>query len=108
MPMEHSRGSAIKPGQTITVSLPPSVFREVERVRKREGVSRSQLVEQALHRYLSGQYPVFRPTKADLAALRRARAEIKAGRFVTLDQLRHDLDAADRKPGRKRAKKNSR
>ena len=67
--------------QTITVSLPRAVVRKVESVRKLENRSRSKLIGEALERYFSIR--VVRASKADLAAMRRARAEIKAGKFVT-------------------------
>lgn len=78
--------------QTITVSLPRAVVQEVERVRKLENRSRSKLIGEALRRYFSDRFSVVRATKADLAAMWRARAEIKAGKYATFDQLLHGLD----------------
>ena len=94
--------------QTITVSLPRTVVKEVERVRRLENCSRSNVIGEALRRYLLHRFPAVRATKADLAAMRRARAEIKAGKFVTLDQLLHGLDTPDRKASGKRTPKNTR
>jgi hypothetical protein len=42
-----------------------------------------------------------------LLAIRRGRAEIKRGNFVTLEQLKDELAAANRKPRSKSARKNS-
>ena len=92
--------------QTITVSLPRAVVQTVERVRKLENRSRAKLIGEALERFFSIR--AVRASKADLAAMRRARAEIKAGEFVTLDEALHGMDTADRKTSRKRTSKNSR
>ena len=77
--------------QTMTISLPPAMVRDVDRVRKAESRTRSELVREALRRYFSGGFPVVTPTPTDLTAIRRARAEIKAGQFVTLEQLLNDM-----------------
>jgi predicted transcriptional regulator len=90
--------------QTITVSLPRDVLRKIERVQKRENRSPSNLIGEALDRFFSLR--AVRASNADLAAMRRARAEIKAGKFVTLEQAPHGLDASDRKTRRKRTRKN--
>lgn len=73
--------------QTMTISLPPAMVRDVDRVRKAESRTRSELVREALRHYFSGGFPVVTPTTTELTAIRRARAEIKAGKFVTLEQL---------------------
>jgi len=44
----------------------------------------------------------YAPTKAELAGIRKGRAEIKRGQFVTLERLLHDLDT---KPGKARSKR---
>ena len=46
-------------------------------------------------------------TKAEAAAIRKGRAAIKRGEFVTLDELLHDLDHPRRQARRKRTKKGS-
>lgn len=92
----------------MTISLPPAMVREVDKVRKAESRTRSELVREALRHYFSGGFPVATPTKAELAAIRRARAEIKAGKFLTLEQLLDGLDAARRGAGGKSLPKNPR
>ena len=77
--------------QTMTISLPPAMVRDVDRVRKAESRTRSELVREALRHYFSGGFPVVTPTTTELTAIRRARAEIKAGKFVTLEQLRNGM-----------------
>lgn len=63
---------------TLTISLPPAMVKQMERVQKEE------------HR------------------TRKGRAAIKRGEFVTLQQLLHDLDNPHRKAGPKRARESSR
>ena len=92
--------------EQVTVSLPRSMVQKVETIRKRENRSRSEVVGEALERFFSIR--AVRANKADLAAMTRARAEIKAGEFVTLDEILHDLDTPHRKTRRKRTPKNSR
>jgi predicted transcriptional regulator len=36
--------------------------------------------------------PTYKPTKAELAAIRKGEVEIARGEFVTLTELLHDLD----------------
>jgi predicted transcriptional regulator len=45
----------------------------------------------------------YKPTKAELAAIRKGEAEIARGEFVTLDELFHDLELRRRKSGAKAA-----
>ena len=94
--------------KAMTISLPPGMVQQMERVRKREHRTRSELVREALRSYLEDRFPVVVPTKAELAAIRRGRAEFKAGNYVTLDQLIHDLESADRKARRKSTRKTAR
>jgi predicted transcriptional regulator len=84
--------------ETMTISLPPGMARQLEKVRKQEHRTRSELMREALRRYFDSRFPEVTPTQAELAAIRRGRAEIKAGRFVTLEQLRNELALADREP----------
>ena len=43
--------------------------------------------------------PTYKPTKAELAAIRKGEAEIARGEFVTLRELLHDMDRRRRKGG---------
>ena len=86
----------------MTISLPPAMARQLEKVRKQEHRTRSELMREALRRYFDSRFPEVTPTRAEMAAIRRGRAEIKAGRFVTLEQLRNELALANRGPRAKR------
>jgi predicted transcriptional regulator len=94
--------------ETVTISLPPAMVKQMERVRKREHRTRSELIREALRHYIDSRYPEVTPTEAELAAIRRGRAEIKAGRYITLEQLSHEVAPPHRKQGSKRARKTSR
>ena len=89
--------------QTMTISLPPAMIRVVERVRKEESRTRSELIREALRQYFVDRYPVVDATPTELAAIRRGRSQVQRGQYVTLKRLLDDLDAANRKTRRKRA-----
>lgn len=52
--------------------------------------------------------PRYKPTKAELAAIRKGEAEIARGQFVTLADLIDELDRRRRRVGEKKARKVSR
>lgn len=92
---------------TMTISLPPAMAEQMAKVQKQEHRTRSELIREAWRQYFESRFPVVRATKAELAAIRRGRAEIKRGNFVTLQQLLHDLDTPNRKPSKKNNRKSS-
>jgi len=80
--------------QTMTVSLPPAMIREVERVRRAEHRTRSELVREALRLYFSpelaariARLPVYTPTKRELRDIEKGRAEIRRGEYLTPDEF---------------------
>lgn len=85
----------------MTISLPPAMVKELERVRKAEHRTRSELVREALRTYFYGRFPVVEASPAELAAIRRGRSQIRRGQSVDLDQLLHDLARRSRKAGAK-------
>lgn len=94
--------------KAMTISLPPAMVRQMERVRKREHRTRSELVREALRAYLEDRFPVVVPTKAELAAIRRGRAAIRRGDYVSLDELLHDPESRSRRSSAKRSAKTPR
>lgn len=90
---------------TLTISLPPAMSEQLEIVRKRENRTRSELLREALRQYIESRYPAYMPNKTELAAIRRGRAQIKRGNFVSLNQLTDELKPADRKPRKKNSRK---
>jgi len=79
---------------TLTISVPPEMLDELERVRREEHRTRSELMREALRVYFSSRIPERAPTAAELRAIRRGRAAFARGDYVALDQLRHELGTA--------------
>lgn len=92
----------------MTISLPPQMVKEVEKIRRVESRTSSELVREALRLYFQERIPEVIATKSELAAIRRGRAQIKRGEYVTLDQLIHDLERKRRERRPKVARKNPR
>lgn len=89
---------------TFTVSLPPAMAEQVERARKAENRTRSELVREALRVYLSARLiPTEMPTAAEARAYQRGMAAYKRGNYVTLEGY---LDGVDRR-SRRASKKSS-
>ena len=82
--------------------------KQMERVQKEENRTRSELLREAWRQYFESRYGTYTPTKTDLAAIRKGRAAIKRGEFVTLEQLLHDLDTPHSKTSAKNPRKGSR
>lgn len=92
----------MRTSQTMTISLPPAMIKRVEQVRKAEDRTRSELVREALRRYFEESSAVVAATETELAAIRRGRAQIRRGQFVTLNQLLDELARPTRRPRKKR------
>jgi len=74
---------------TFTISLPPAIARALEKLRKSEHRTRSELIREALRFYL---LPSAGPSRRELRGIERGRAEIRRGRYLTLAQLHAELD----------------
>ena len=81
--------------------------KQMERVQKEENRTRSELLREAWRQYVASRSRLYTPTKAELAAIRKGRAEIRRGESVTLQQLLNDLDTHPRKASGKRVRKSS-
>jgi len=79
------------------------MLEELERVRKQEHRTRSELMREALRRYFSSRVREEAPTRAELRAIRRGRVAIARGDFVTLDELRDEMGTAPRQSRKKSA-----
>jgi Arc/MetJ-type ribon-helix-helix transcriptional regulator len=91
---------------TMTISLPKEMIREVERIRKTEHRTRSELIREALRVYM-GQagaqprsVPVYSPTPLELRAIAKGRAQMKRGDSYTIDELFDAGLARPRRPAR--------
>ena len=93
---------------TLTISLPAAMAEQMKKIQKKENRTRSDLVREAWRQYFENHYGGYTPTKSELSAIRRGRAEIRQGHYVPLQELLHDLDHSHRKTGRKAARKSCR
>lgn len=83
---------------TMTVSLPPEMIAEVERVRKAEHRTRSELIREALRTYFAARsLPLYTPTVRELREIEKGRAESARGERLTLHELFQDLGRPRRK-----------
>ena len=75
---------------TMTISLPREMIQEVERVRKTEHRTRSELVREALRAYFHARrtFPTYAPTAAELRAIEKGRALMRRGQYYTRDEFR--------------------
>lgn len=93
---------------TLTISIPPAMTAQIDRVRRKENRTRSELIREALRSYFAQRYPTVKPTKAEQGRIARGRAEIRGDQFVTFDQLLDALDSPRRPARRKVAKARTR
>jgi Arc/MetJ-type ribon-helix-helix transcriptional regulator len=79
----------------ISISLPEEMLPEIDTAARREHRSRSELIREALRRYLAGDrariLPVDEPQPDEIEAIERGRAEFSRGEFVRLDDLQREL-----------------
>ena len=73
-----------------------------------ENRTRSELLRQAWRQYFESHYGSYRPSEAELLAIRAGRSEISRGEYSALQEILNDLDNPRRKAGRKTARKSSR
>ena len=76
--------------QTMTVSLPSAIIRQLEVVRKAERRTRSEIVGEALQSYLAMRR-TYTPTVSELRAIERGRLALRRGEYVTVDELRSSM-----------------
>jgi len=91
----------------MTISLPPAMVKQMEKVQKQEHRTRSELLREAWRQYFESRYAVYAPTKTELAAIRKGRAAFRRGEFVPLSQLHHELDATRNQARKKSSRKAS-
>lgn len=81
--------------KTLTISLPPLMVDELDRVRHREHRTRSELVREALRHYVGAAShrlpPAEEATTSEIAAIRQGREEYARGETVRLEDLQNDL-----------------
>ena len=74
-------------------------------MRKEENRTRSELVREALRRYIESRYPTGKATPAELAAIHRGREAFKRGEYVTLTDLVNELEPAGHQTRPKKSRK---
>ena len=79
--------------------------KQMEKVQKEEHRTRSELLREAWRHYFESRYPVYTPTRSEAAAVRKGRAAFQKGGFISLEQLRNELDCIRHQPGKKRSGK---
>lgn len=92
---------------TMTISVPPSMTKQMEKFQKQEHRTRSELLREIWRLYFASRYPVYNPSRLE-RAINRGRAEFKRGEYVTLSELHDELAAARLQKRTKRAKKSAR
>lgn len=92
----------------LTISVPAAMAEQMNQAQKTENRTRSELLHEAWREYFESHYGSYAPAKAELAAIRRGRAEIARGEYRTLEEILGDLDSSRRKRSRKTTRKGSR
>ena len=87
---------ATRTKKTVTTSLPQEDLAALDRVRKQENRSRSELMREALRHYVAlreriQRIPEVDPEPDETEAIERGRKAIERGEYVTLDDLLHEM-----------------
>ena len=87
--------------KTVTISLPPQLVAELDRVREHEHRTRSEIVRDALRRYITvaergRMIPVEDALPEEIEAMRRADEDYASGECVRLEDLQHELGVRPR------------
>ena len=99
---KYDKVTTMRETTTITISLPPTMAKQVEQAMKAEQRTRSELVREALRVYLSARLLADEmPTAAETRAYRQGMAAYKRGNYVTLGE---HLDGMARRSRRARKK----
>jgi CopG family transcriptional regulator/antitoxin EndoAI len=104
---------------TFSVSLPPAMASELERVRRKEHRTRSEFVREALRHYIRiadarsvrERIEALReeePAAEEVAAIEQGIREFRKGSFIDLSQLHHELGRRRQQPRAKKSQAHSR
>jgi metal-responsive CopG/Arc/MetJ family transcriptional regulator len=82
--------------KTVRISLPPQLVTELDRVREREHRTRSEILSEALRRYITvaerdRMIPIEEALPEEIEAMHRADEEYARGGCVRLEDLQHEL-----------------
>jgi metal-responsive CopG/Arc/MetJ family transcriptional regulator len=85
----------IRTRTTVATSLPPEELAALDRVRKRDNLSRAQALREAIRRYVSQgsdrTIPVEDALPDEIEAIEEGQAQIARGEYVLLDDLKHEM-----------------
>jgi len=85
----------MRTAQILTVSVPPEMLKQVDKVRKAESRTRSELVREALRTYFSSRnrpVPMDLRTLAGIRPTRKGHADLTPAISVTHQQLQEELN----------------
>jgi len=81
--------------KTVTTSLPPEELVALDRVRKRDNLTRAEALRKAIRRYVSQdserKIPVEDALPDEIEAIEEGQAQIARGEYVLLDDLKHEM-----------------
>src|SRR5580704_11456998 len=97
----------MRPTETMTISLPPAMAKQMALVQKEEHRTRSELLREAWRQSFEGRCALYKPAEAELASIRRGRADYKRGDVIPLSQLHDELESARQQKRPKRTRKTS-
>ena len=92
---------SIRNTKTVTISLPSQLVTELDRVREREHRTRSEILREALCRYIrlaerGRMIPVEDALPEEIEAMRRADEEYARGECVRLEDIQSELGVRPR------------
>ena len=81
--------------KTVSVALPQEELVALDRLRKRDKLTRAQALREAIRRYVSQdsnrEIPVEDALPDEIVAIEEGQAEIGRGEYVLLDDLKHEM-----------------
>lgn len=82
--------------KSLTISLPPGMVADLDRIRLRERRTRSELLREALRRYVatadtSLAIPESDARPGEINAIRRGREDFARGETISLEALQNEL-----------------
>jgi predicted transcriptional regulator len=87
----------------MTISMPPGMEKTLEKIRKVENRTRSEMVREAFRLYINNFYPEVGMTKREEKIFREGRKEFALGEFVTLNELKNELARSRREKKSKKS-----
>jgi predicted transcriptional regulator len=81
--------------KSVNISLPQEELAALDRIRKRDNLTRSQALREAIRRYVSQssdrEIAIEDALPDEIEAIEEGQAEIARGEYVLLDDLKHEL-----------------